>query len=81
MCTGCKGVKINIMKGKANITLQTLAVFEQKTESTYIQVILVKIDNHYKVSKFVDNERISCDVFNHYTEASRFMVELIEESM
>lgn len=69
------------MKDKENITLQTLAVFEKKTGSTYIQVILVKIDNHYKVSKFADHEKVSEDVFNHYTEASRSMVELIEESM
>ena len=66
---------------KENITLQTLAVFEKKTGSTYIQVILVKIDNHYKVSKFVDHEKVSENIFNHYTEASRSMVELIEESM
>ena len=61
--------------------IKTLAVFEEMIRSTYIQVIMVKIDHHYKVSKFVDNERISCDVFNHYIEASRFMVELIEKSM
>lgn len=69
------------MKDKENITFQMLAVFEKKTESTYIQVILVKIDNHYKVSKLVDCEKVSEDVFNHYAEASRSMVEVIEESM
>ena len=61
--------------------IKTLAIFEKKFEASFIQVIMVKIDNHYKVSKFVDHEKASEDVFNHYTEASRFMVELIEESM
>lgn len=69
------------MKDKENITLQTLAVFEKKTGSTYIQVILTKKEHHYRVSKFVDHEKASEDVFNHYTEASRSMVELIKESM
>lgn len=61
--------------------IKTLAIFEKKFEASFIQVIMVKIDHHYKVSKFVDHEKASEDVFNHYTEASRFMVELIEESM
>lgn len=72
---------MHTMDNMDNKALQTLAVFEKKTGSTYIQVILVNLDNHYKVSKFVDREKVSEDVFNHYTEASRFMVEVIEESM
>ena len=72
---------MHTMNNMDNKALQTLAVFKKKTGSTYIQVILVKIDNHYKVSKFLDHEKVSEDVFNHYTEASRSMVEVIEESM
>ena len=61
--------------------IKTLAIFEKKFEASFIQIILTKKEHHYRVSKFVDHEKASEDVFNHYTEASRSMVELIKESM